>query len=54
MPLENLTFSNVTISAATGMKIYHAREVRFINSNITVQSGRALTTYNADVTGLEK
>jgi len=54
MPLENLTFSNVTISAATGMKIYHAREVRFINSKITVQSGKALTTYNADVTGLEK
>jgi len=44
----------VTISAATGMKIYHAREVRFINSKITVQSGKALTTYNADVTGLEK
>ena len=54
MPLENLTFSNVTISAASGMKIYHARGVRFINSKITVASGQALTTYNAEVTGLEK
>ena len=53
MPLEDLTFSNVTISAASGMKIYHARGVRFINSKITVESGKAWTTYNADVTGLE-
>ena len=53
MPIADLTFSNVTISAATGLKIYHARGVRFVNSKITVESGKALTTYNAEVKGLE-
>jgi polygalacturonase len=53
MPIAAMTFSNVNISAKTGLKIYHAREVRFINSKITVESGKALTTYNAEVTGLE-
>ena len=53
MPIASLTFSNVTITAKTGMKIYHARGVRFINSKISVESGKALTTYNAEVAGLE-
>jgi hypothetical protein len=53
MPIAGMTFSNVNIAARTGLKIYHARAVRFINSKITVESGKALTTYNADVTGLE-
>lgn len=53
MPITDLTFSNVTISAQTGMKIYHARNVRFIDSKITVEKGRDLTTYDAEVTGLE-
>ena len=53
MPVSNVTFTNVTISAQTGMKIYDARNVRFINSKITVETGKNLTTYNADVTGLE-
>jgi polygalacturonase len=53
MPIADMTFSNVTISAKTGMKIYHAKGIRFINSKITAKSGNALTTYNAEVTGLE-
>jgi len=53
MPIAGMTFSNVNIAAKTGLKIYHARAVRFINSKITVESGKALTTYNAEVTGLE-
>lgn len=53
MPITNLLLSNVTISATTGMKIYHARGVRFINSKITVESGKPLTLYDAEVTGLE-
>ena len=53
MPVSDVTFSNVTISAQTGMKIYHARGVRFINSKITAESGKALMTYDAEVTGLE-
>jgi polygalacturonase len=53
MPISNMTFSNVTISAATGMKIYHARGIRFINSKITAERGKTLTTYDAKVTGLK-
>jgi hypothetical protein len=53
MPVADMTFSNVTISAMTGMKIYHARGIRFINSKITIESGKALTTYDAEVTGLD-
>jgi hypothetical protein len=34
------------------MKIYHARGIRFINSKITVENGKALMTYDAKVTGL--
>jgi polygalacturonase len=53
MPVSGVTFSNVTISASTGMKIYHAKGVRFINSKITAESGKALMTFDAEVTGLE-
>ena len=51
--IENLTMSNVVISAKSGMKIYHAKGIRFSNSKVTAESGKALTTFNADVTGLE-
>jgi polygalacturonase len=53
MPISDMTFSNVTISAKTGMKIYHAKGIRFINSKITVENGKSLMTYDAEVTGLE-
>jgi polygalacturonase len=52
-PIDGLTFSNVNILAKTGMKIYHAKGVRFVGSKLTVESGKALTTFNAEVTGLE-
>jgi polygalacturonase len=53
MPVSDVTFSNVTISARTGMTIDDAREIRFISSKITVETGKDLKTYNAEVTGLE-
>jgi len=53
MPVSGVTFSNVTILASTGMKIYHAKGVRFINSKITAESGKALMTWDAEVNGLE-
>jgi polygalacturonase len=52
-PITSVTLSNVNISAKTGMKIYHAKEIKFIRSKITVESGKALITFNAEVTGLE-
>jgi len=50
---DGLTFSNVNISANTGMKIYHAKGVKFVGSKLVIESGKALTTFNADVTGLD-
>lgn len=52
-PISNLTLSNVTISATSGMKIYHAQNVRFENSSLTVTRGDKLTTYNATISGLK-
>ncbi len=52
-PIDGLTFSNVNISAKTGMIIYHARNVRFSDSQITVEKGDTLKTYDAEATGLK-
>lgn len=52
-PIDGLTFSNVDISAKTGMTIYHARNVRFSDSKITVEKGETFKTFDADVTGLK-
>jgi polygalacturonase len=52
-PITHVTLSNVDISAKTGMKIYHAKGIKFTGSKIAVESGKALTAFNAEVTGLE-
>jgi polygalacturonase len=52
-PIDGLKFINVHVSAETGMKIYHAKNVSFSDSTITVQSGPRLTTYDAEVTGMK-
>ena len=39
-PISNVTLSNVTISAKAGMKVYHAKGIRFIDSKIKVESGK--------------
>jgi len=52
-PITGVTLSNVNISAKTGMKIYHAKDVRFTGSKITVESGKPLLTFDAQVAGLE-
>ena len=52
-PIENMVLSNVTIYAAKGMKIYHAKGIHFENSKIHVPEDKPVTTYDAEVTGLE-
>ncbi len=52
-PISNLIFSNANISAKTGMIIYHARGVQFINSKITVADGKSLITYDAEISGMK-
>ncbi len=53
MPIDGVTLSNVKISAETGLKIFHARAIRFENSKISVKKGPPTITYDAQVTGLE-
>jgi len=53
MPIDGVTLANVKLSAETGLKIYHARAVRFENSKIEAKKGEPLITYDAEVTGLE-
>jgi polygalacturonase len=51
--IEMLTFDNVQIQAKTGMEIFHASGVSFVNgSSVTPASGAAVTTYDAAVTGI--
>ena len=51
--LSNVTFDNAHISAKTGMEVFHATGVSFINgSSVTPQSGTAVTIDDADVTGV--
>jgi polygalacturonase len=52
-PIEGVTFSNVHLSAKTGMAIYHAKNVRFENSTIEVSKGDRLILYDAEVSGLK-
>jgi polygalacturonase len=51
--ISMITFDNVKISANTGMEIFHATGVSFINgSSVTPKSGAAVTTSDATVTGV--
>jgi polygalacturonase len=53
LPIADVVFKNVKISAETGMTIYNARNVRFNESEITASKGPKLTTYQAQVEGME-
>ena len=50
-PISGITFTNVHISAAQGMKIIHARDIHFDGSDITVGSGEKLIQSDAETTG---
>ena len=52
-PVDGLTFSNVNLSTTKGMMIYHAKNVRFENSNIEIVKGEKLITFDAEVSGLK-
>jgi polygalacturonase len=53
LPVDNVTFDHVTISANTGMKIYHATRIKFVDSQIDVKKGEKVFLDHAEVTGLE-
>jgi polygalacturonase len=51
--LSNITFDNVKLSGTSGLEIFHATGVSFINgSSVTPKSGAAVTTYDAAVSGI--
>jgi polygalacturonase len=52
-PVTDVTLANVQLSAGTGLKVYHARNIRFSQSKVASETGAALTTYDADVAGLK-
>jgi polygalacturonase len=52
-PINGLTFANVHISAKKGMTIYHAKNVRFVDSSIVVQTGKRLITFDTEVKDLK-
>jgi len=52
-PISDLLLTNVSLSAGTGMIIYHAKGVKFVASKITAQHGPNLTSFDAQIDGLE-
>ncbi len=51
-PVTDVLLSNVHLSAATGMKIYHATGIKFVNSDIKAATGPNVDQFNAQITGL--
>jgi polygalacturonase len=50
MPVSNVNFVNVHLTAPGGFNIYNARGIHFQNCRINLGNGKKFTTYNADVT----
>ncbi|HEY1790167.1 MAG TPA: glycosyl hydrolase family 28 protein [Verrucomicrobiae bacterium] len=51
-PITDLLLTNVHISAQTGLLLYYATDVKFVNSSIHAAEGRDVTTFQAQVEGL--
>jgi polygalacturonase len=53
MPVEDITLSDVRISARRGLQVVHARGIRFAGSQIHAEKGDALIVQDADVSGID-
>jgi polygalacturonase len=53
LPISDITLKNVKVSAENGMRVFNAKNIRFAESEIEVKSGPKLTTYQAQVEGVE-
>jgi polygalacturonase len=51
MPVSNLVLSNVRISAKKGLRIVHAKGVKFEGCEVTASQGPALITHDAEIAG---
>lgn len=52
LPVIAVTFRNVSISAETGMKVYNALDIRFIDSSLTVKKGEKIISESAEIRGV--
>jgi polygalacturonase len=52
MPISSVTLTDVRISAEQGLRVVHAKGVRFAGSQIVSKKGPPLITSDAEVTGL--
>ena len=53
MPVSDITFTNVYISAEKPLQIFNARQIVFKNSRLEIEKGPPLTLGNAQVIGLD-
>ena len=51
-PVTGVTLAEVRIAADQGLRIVHAKAVRFATSRIVSKKGQPLITHDADVAGL--
>jgi len=51
--VTNVVLENVHITAATGLTVRNARNIRFINSTLLVREGPRCNSENAEIEGLE-
>ncbi len=52
-PITDVTLKNVRITAQKGAVVYNAKDVRFENVQINTTDSAKLTTFNAEVKGME-
>ena len=51
-PITDVLLTNVQISAKAGLLLYHAKDIKFVDSKIRVEKGQSVTTFNAQVEGV--
>jgi hypothetical protein len=52
MPLANITFNDVHLSAKKGLRIANAKEIQFTQSEIKAAQGKSVISANAEIAGL--
>jgi hypothetical protein len=54
MPISDVQFDHVNVSAQTGLQIVHATGITFNDSHFTAARGGNVISYDAQTTGIEK
>ena len=52
-PVTDVVFANVHLSAQTGLVIYHATGIKFVDSTVRAAEGPALVAFDARIEGLD-